>query len=648
MIFIGFLTAKNQLTTKEEVLTFANHNVIKISLMNSSLNGVNEILLAYYECALAENTNEFNALKESINVVRSSAGKSMVDYAEMVNLPINNTGETEQRLFDKFTNHRGIFLKSLDEANRLLDIAIKTGDSSDYKHYLDQTLKGVGSDYVEMLDDLIQNEEKDLRVDAEQLEKNIIQGITIAITSIGIGLIITIIVAYMIARDMNQSVNKCLDAAEQISHGNLDVKLDDSAKDEIGKLSYTMNRMIQRINAMYEDISTVSNHAIQGKLKSRADANKHDGKFKDIISGFNGTLDAITVPIDEAMNVIDKVANKDMTARVNGKYKGDMLEFANNLNLAIKNLDDSLIQVDLAVDQITSASGEISSGSQVLAEATSEQASSLEEISASLEEINSLTGSNADNAKSGLKLTDTAVVAVDQGNSAMERMNKAMESILKSSQETGKIIKTIDEIAFQTNLLALNAAVEAAHAGDAGKGFAVVAEEVKNLALRSAEAAKDTNVLIEEATQNSNVGSNIVEQVTKSFQEMKEQFNKVKSIVNEISASSDEQAHGVGQISTGILEMNRVTQQNASNAEESASAAEELSSQAAELKKMVNSFNVSKQRQNIAYSQPKPVNTPKQQTRSHQDNRKPDGYEVKPESILPLDSVDDVDFDDFS
>jgi methyl-accepting chemotaxis protein len=352
------------------------------------------------------------------------------------------------------------------------------------------------------------------------------------------------------------------------------------------------------------------------------------------------------------MSVMDRLAHKDLTVRISGKYQGDFNDLKENINLAASTLEESITQVGIAVDQITSAANEISSGSQTLAEATSQQASSLEEISSSLEEINSLTGNNADNAKSGLKLADLAVIAVDQGNDSMEKMNKAMETILKSSQETGRIIKTIDEIAFQTNLLALNAAVEAAHAGDAGQGFAVVAEEVKNLALRSAEAAKNTNVLIEESGRNSEMGSKIVDDVTKSFLQMKEQFNKVKSIVNEISASSDEQSHGVNQINTGVQEMNRVTQQNAANAEESAAAAEQLSGQSAELKSMVNSFSLSKKSGRTFTQKPAPKLTmnsaPKKSFGKPLSVNKPkNSVEVKPDTILPLDNLDDDDFADF-
>jgi len=508
--------------------------------------------------------------------------------------------------------------------------------------------------YLDAMEKIISFNEDRLRDMGEEIHDDVILNITMGLTISILGIIISVILAIIITRSITQPISTCVNVAENLAHGKTDIKIDIDSRDETGILANAMRDMVRSIKMMYEDAVYLTDEALAGRLKSRADAKKHEGDYQNIIKGVNEILDAVMAPVNEAMTVMGKLSRKDLTARVNGNYNGDMKSFKDDINSAATNLEDSLVQVDMAVDQISSASQEISSGSQVLAEATSEQASSLEEISSSLEEINSLTGNNADNAKSGLKLADLAVQAVDEGNVAMEKMNKAMESILKSSQETGKIIKTIDDIAFQTNLLALNAAVEAAHAGEAGKGFAVVAEEVKNLALRSAEAAKNTDALIEESSRNSEMGSRIVEQVTKSFLEMKEQFNKVKSIVNEISASSDEQSHGVSQISTGVGEMNRVTQQNAANAEESASAAEELTSQAAELKNMVNTFNISRKSggrsggaSNYHRQAPPKTNDRRTPPRQIPQTKKPGGYEVKPENVLPLDSLDDDDFGDF-
>ena len=244
-------------------------------------------------------------------------------------------------------------------------------------------------------------------------------------------------------------------------------------------------------------------------------------------------------------------------------------------------------QLGTGADQVATASGQVSSSSQQMAEGASEQASSLEETSASMLEMGSMSRQNADNAREANNLSGQTAEAATTGNEAMTRMSQAIDDIKKSSDETAKIIKTIDEIAFQTNLLALNAAVEAARAGEAGKGFAVVAEEVRNLAMRSAEAARTTNDMIEGSQKNADTGVQVAQEVAESLGTIVASAQKVTGLINEISAASDEQAKGVDQINAAMTQMDSVTQSNASNAEESASASEELNAQAAELKKVV-------------------------------------------------------------
>ncbi len=238
-------------------------------------------------------------------------------------------------------------------------------------------------------------------------------------------------------------------------------------------------------------------------------------------------------------------------------------------------------------EQVTAASGQVSSASQSLAQGASEQASSLEESSAALEEMASMTRQNADNASKADVLMGEAKKGVGEGARAVDQVSTAIDQIKQSARETAKIIKTIDEISFQTNLLALNAAVEAARAGEAGKGFAVVAEEVRNLARRAADAAKNTSELIETSQKNADSSVTLVENLTKTFSGIQESSGKVAVLVSEIAAASKEQAQGIEQVNTGVSEMDKVVQQNAANAEESASAAEELSSQALELMTMV-------------------------------------------------------------
>jgi len=238
-------------------------------------------------------------------------------------------------------------------------------------------------------------------------------------------------------------------------------------------------------------------------------------------------------------------------------------------------------------EQVTSASGQVSSASQQLAEGASEQASSLEESSAALEEMASMTRQNADNAGKADSMMGESKKVVSEGSRAVTQMSDAIADIKKSAGQTAKIIKTIDEIAFQTNLLALNAAVEAARAGEAGKGFAVVAEEVRNLARRAADAARNTSELIEGSQKQADASVTVAENLKKTFVGIEESSNKVAVLVSEIAAASKEQAQGIEQVNTGVAEMDKVVQQNAANAEESASASEELSSQALELNAMV-------------------------------------------------------------
>lgn len=256
------------------------------------------------------------------------------------------------------------------------------------------------------------------------------------------------------------------------------------------------------------------------------------------------------------------------------------------LEYAGETLRTIVVGMGSSAGELTSAARQLAAASQQMADGSSEQASSLEETSASLEEMSSMSRQNADNAKEANGVAATAAQEAERGNEAMKRMSAAIADIKNSSDETAKIIKVIDEIAFQTNLLALNAAVEAARAGEAGKGFAVVAEEVRNLAQRSAEAARNTSDLIEGSQKNADNGVNVAQEVSSSLQSIVGSIEKVTTLVGEIAAASIEQAQGVEQINTSVAQMDKVTQSNASNAEESAAASEELNAQVEQLKEM--------------------------------------------------------------
>jgi methyl-accepting chemotaxis protein len=237
--------------------------------------------------------------------------------------------------------------------------------------------------------------------------------------------------------------------------------------------------------------------------------------------------------------------------------------------------------------QVASASGQISAASQHMAEGASEQGSSLEETASSLEQMASMTRKNTEHAAELKNLMAETMEMMHASENSMQNLAESMDAITRSSEQTSKIIKTVDEIAFQTNLLALNAAVEAARAGEAGAGFAVVANEVRNLALRATQAAKNTESLIVETVDRIHSGSGIVANTKETFSRMLSGAAKVEALVNGIAAASREQSQGIEQISRAVMEMDKVTQQNAATAEETAAASEELSAQAQQLKGFV-------------------------------------------------------------
>lgn len=447
----------------------------------------------------------------------------------------------------------------------------------------------------------------------------------------GVVLVVSVLGLYWYANNTLRPLSEMADAAAKIAAGDFEQRVAHHSEDEIGALAQALRDlvvylrgiadavkgfhqnelkakveprsskdllsrnlagMIEALSNLREETRGLIQSTQAGDLRKRAEVTKFQGVYAELLQGINAMLDAVSAPIDEADHMLRKVAERDLTARMKGDYKGDFARILSALNATAKNLDEALSHVAVSAEQLTSASGQIHGGSTALAQGASEQASSLQEVSSSLQEMAAMTRQNAGNAKEARNLSDAARSSTSKGVASMKRLSDAISKIKASSDETAKIVKTIDEIAFQTNLLALNAAVEAARAGDAGKGFAVVAEEVRSLAMRSAEAAKNTASLIEGSVKNSEGGVTINEEVLVNLQEIDAQVNKVSEMMAEIASASDQQSDGVSQINSAIEQMNQVTQQTAANAEESASAAEELSGQAGELHSLVTCFRL--------------------------------------------------------
>ncbi len=386
------------------------------------------------------------------------------------------------------------------------------------------------------------------------------------------------------------------DYISRIGNGDIPEPITEEYQGDFNQIKDSLNRCIAAINALVEDANGLTDAAMAGKLDTRVDESKHFGDFQLIVRGLNQTLDAVVNPLNEATEVLAAAARRDLTKRLEADYQGDLGKLKTNINETLNVIDEALGQVAMAIVQVAEASDQISSGSQALAEVAAEQASALEEVASSIEEMSAMTQQNAGNATEARSLADEARDNAEKGEEAMARMSQAMDEIQTSSNETAKIVNTIDEIAFQTNLLALNAAVEAARAGDARKGLAVVAEELRNLAQRAAEAAKDTADMIEEAVKNAEGGVSICQEVAEALAVISQGSAKVNELVAEIAAASDEQAQGIEQINTAVGEMDTATQTNAATSEESASAAEELASQAQELRAMIEAFKLTSAR----------------------------------------------------
>ncbi len=294
--------------------------------------------------------------------------------------------------------------------------------------------------------------------------------------------------------------------------------------------------------------------------------------------------------MNEATQSLTALAHGDLTYSMRGSYEGELEKIKESINTALANLTQTMSAVRSAVEGVTSGSEEITKGNEDLSERTSEQASALEETAASMEEMTSTVKQNADNAKQADQLAIAARETADKGGAVTQRAVEAMGEINKSSKKIADIITVIDEIAFQTNLLALNAAVEAARAGEHGRGFAVVAAEVRNLAQRSATAAKEIKGLINESIQRVSDGTELVNQSGKTLDEIVSSVKRVSDIIAEISAASQEQASGLDQVNKAIMSMDESTQQNAALVEETTSSAQSMKEQAKDLMQQVETF----------------------------------------------------------
>lgn len=345
------------------------------------------------------------------------------------------------------------------------------------------------------------------------------------------------------------------------------------------------------ITAPIKELEAVANEMANGELKVTINYDSKD-ELGNLSNSMRTMADRISYYMTELADAMTQLAGGDLNVPRRDPFLGDFGAVQSAIRTLIASLNDTLTKINQSADQVASGSDQVSSGAQALSQGATEQASSVEELAATITEISQQIRENASNADDASARANAVGEEMAASNNQMQDMITAMQEISNSSNKIGKIIKTIEDIAFQTNILALNAAVEAARAGQAGKGFAVVADEVRNLASKSAEASKDTSALIENSLKAVENGTKIVDNTAQSLVSAVEGAREVALTIDKISGASREQADSILQVTQGVDQISSVVQTNSATAEESAAASEELSGQASMLKDLVSRFKL--------------------------------------------------------
>ena len=508
----------------------------------------------------------------------------------------------------------------------------KAGNNEHAEQLLTSSVLPSLRSYIEAIDSLIATQNQALAVEGRTAETQAVRGIWLIIGLCLTALVLGLVVARRIYLSITGPLAQLTGVANQLAEGDCAVTFDDqTSRDEVADLARAMQRMAladadlaqvahrlaagdvsvtvtvrgerdvlgtamsrlkETLVALEAETRGLTAAAIEGRLGDRARIASFHGAFRDLIGGLNAILDNLLAPVNEARSILERLAARDLSARMSTDWHGDHAVLARALNTAAEALDRTLSEVAASADQVHSAALQIADGSQGLARGASEQAASLEEVASGLQEVGSVTHRNAEHAAEARELSTQAQQSSGRGVAEMQRLSDAILRIKQSSDSTARIVRTIDEIAFQTNLLALNAAVEAARAGDAGRGFAVVAEEVRGLALRSAEAARQTATLIEQAVITANEGVELNAAVLEQLTDIDQRVSRVGVVMADVASASQQQRDGIAAIGRAVELMNGVTQQVAANAEESASAAEELAGQATTMNGLVNEFTL--------------------------------------------------------
>lgn len=572
---VGFIGVLNMRQINNDSKTMYESNFLPLQDLNMIQNSLQTVHVYYLQFLYDKDPSFLNTKLEEINSLTKRNNSLIESFKDTIQ------GDKEkQELFDNMVNQLSSYRVFKDEYLEY----IKSGEYDKAMNILGDISREADlvTTEIQVLIDHI-SEEASLTITNNEANYQSLTWILNVI--IVVSVVIAIIIGFFIAGIISRPVNHMVEAAEKLALGDIDVEIKVESEDEVGRLSKAFANMISNIR--------------------------------------------------EQARIVEKIAEGDLTVTVPVRSDHDLL--GRSLYDMVKENNEILSNIALAAEQVATGSKQVSDSSIALSQGATEQASSIEELTSTVEEITAQTTLNAQNANEASQLGTMAKQNAIRGNEQMREMLKAMEEINESSANISKIIKVIDDIAFQTNILALNAAVEAARAGQHGKGFAVVAEEVRNLAARSAQAAKETTDMIEGSIKKAEIGTKIAEETAAALKKIVEEIEHAADLINSIATASMEQASGISQINQSIMHVSQVVQNNSVTSEESAAASEELSSQAILLKEMVNRFKLRKHK---SYKEPEELKPELINMLNGLADKQKHNYETKPilEEVAPVKS----------
>jgi methyl-accepting chemotaxis protein len=618
-VFLGIFSVVQLARVNESTVDLATNWLPSVKVLGQLESITGEFRRSEFQHILSTSKEDMDKFEKKMDGQLENFKKKSAEYEKLISSP------EEKKLYEEFTAAWGSYMEAhgklltLSKQNKNKEaLELLRGDST--KSFLAST-DIIRKDIA--LNEKGADDSYKKAVATYTSSRTLVIGLLVA--AVLIGSLLALLVANIISRALKNGVA----VADKLALGDLSVTIDETSKDETGQLLSSMRTMVESIKALVGDTMMLSKGAIEGKLATRADASKHNGAYREVIEGVNGTLDAVIGPLNTAAEYVDRISKGDMPPQIRDEYNGDFNSIKNNLNTLIQATDaitaaakevaggnltvqltersatDELMRslsqmvaklsevvtdVKGASDNVATGSQQMSSGSEELSQGATEQAAAAEEASAAMEEMSANIKQNADNA------LQTEKIAVKSAQDAQEGGKAVIQTVSAMKEIAGKI-SIIEEIARQTNLLALNAAIEAARAGEHGKGFAVVASEVRKLAERSQKAAAEISELSSSSVE-------VAEKAGDMLTRMLPDIQRTAELVQEISAACKEQDTGAEQINKAIQQLDQVIQQNASSSEEMSATAEELASQSEQLQETISFFRVDAQAGNGAVRRP--------------------------------------------